>query len=181
MSSERLAATRMQEQKNACRVLGVKNVVFLDYEDSMLVPSLSLRKDIVRQIRTYKPDLMICQSPSRNLHDSDYVGHPDHIAAGEATLCAVFPTSRDRLTFPELLTEGLTPHKVKELLIGDRDNPNKWVDVSEHIDVAVNSLLQHVSQIGEKEVGKHLMESRAKIGKTFKVKYAESYRSYLFS
>ena len=181
MTSEQLTAIRMEEQKNACRVLGVRNLIFLGYSDSLLEPSLALRKDIVRQIRTFKPDLMICQSPLRNLTDSDYIGHPDHIAAGEATLSAVFPTSRDRLTFPELAGEGLTPHKVTELLVGDRNYANKWVDVTTHMDVAVKALLQHVSQISNKDVGKHLKDSRANIGESVKVKYAESYRSYVFS
>ena len=181
MTSDKLTVIRMEEQRNACKVLGVKNVVFLGYADSYLEPSVALRKDIVRQIRTFRPDLMICQSPSRNLTDNDYIGHPDHIAAGEATLCAVFPSARDRLTFPELSGEGLSPHKVSELLISDRDRPNKWVDVTAHMDVAVNSLLQHVSQIGTKDVGKHLKESRASIGKSVEVKYAECYRSYVFS
>lgn len=181
MTSERLAAIRMDEQKEACRVLGVKNVIFLGFPDSMLEPSISLRRDIVRQIRTYKPDLLICQSPMRNLTDNGYIGHPDHIAAGEATLSAVFPTSRDRLTFPELLTEGLNPHKVKELLIGDRDHANKWIDVSDHMDTAVESLSKHVSQISGKDVGAHLRRSRAEIGQTIDVEFAESYRSYLFS
>ena len=181
MTSDKLTAIRMEEQKNACKVLGVKNLIFLGYSDSQLEPSLALRKDIVRQIRTFKPDLMICQSPLRNLAESDYIGHPDHIAAGEATLCAVFPSARDRLTFPELAREGLNAHKVSELLISDRDHPNKWVDVSAHMDVAVKSLLQHVSQIGTKDVGKHLEESRANIGRSLKVKYAECYRSYVFS
>jgi LmbE family N-acetylglucosaminyl deacetylase len=181
MTSGKLTAIRMEEQKSACRVLGVANLIFLGYSDSLLEPSLALRKDIVRQIRTFKPDLMICQSPLRNLTDSDYIGHPDHIAAGEATLSAVFPTSRDRLTFPELAGEGLTPHKVTELLVGDRNYANKWVDVTAHMDVAVKALLQHVSQISNKDVGKHLKDSRANIGESVKVKYAESYRSYVFS
>ena len=181
MTSGRLAAIRMDEQKAACRVLGVKNVIFLGFPDSMLEPTLSLRKGIVRQIRTYTPDLVICQFPMRNLSENGYIGHPDHIAAGEATLSAVFPTSRDRLTFPELLDEGLNPHKVTELLLADRVRPNKWVDVSNHMETAVKSLQQHVSQINTKDVGKHLRNSRAEIGTAIDVKYAECYRSYIFS
>ena len=75
----------------------------------MLQPSLELRRDIARAIRRYRPDLLICQNPVRTLVGRGYIGHPDHYAAGEASLAAVYPTARDRLTFPELLSEGLNP------------------------------------------------------------------------
>ena len=112
MTGRSLTQIREQEQRNAGDVLGLKDVVFLDYEDSMLEPSLELRRDITRQIRLYKPDVVICGTPMRRLSYNGYLGHPDHIAAGEAALSAVFPSARDRLTFPELLDEGLEPHNV---------------------------------------------------------------------
>ena len=102
-----LARVRQQEQVNAGEVLGLKDVVFLGYEDSMLQPTLELRRDIAREIRRHKPDVVICQYPMRTLDGYWGVGHPDHMAAGEATLAAIFPTARDHLTFPELLEDGL--------------------------------------------------------------------------
>ena len=101
---------RRSEQIAAGKVLGLKEVVFLSYEDSMLQPTLDLRRDIAKQIRKHKPHILISPSPVRSLNGTGYIGHPDHLAAGEATFSAVFPTARDRFTFPELLDEGLEPH-----------------------------------------------------------------------
>ena len=125
MSPDRLAEIRRNEQLAAGKALGLKEVVFLRYEDSMLQPGLDLRKDIVRQIRRHKPDILICPSPVRNLTGKGYIGHPDHLAVGEATMAAVFPASRDRMTFPELLEEGLEPHKVREVLVLDNHEPGQ--------------------------------------------------------
>ena len=103
MTGERLVKIREKEQREAGKVLGLQEVVFLGYPDSYLEPTLELRRDIAREIRRYKPDVVIVGSPSRDTEAGYYVGHPDHFAAGEAALCAVFPTARDRMTFPELL------------------------------------------------------------------------------
>ena len=112
-----LIETRQQEQRNACKVLGVEDVVFLNYEDAMLEPTLELRKDIAREIRRYRPDVMICETPMRTLKGHGYIGHPDHFASGEAAMAAMFPAARDRLTFPDLLADGFEPHKIRELMI----------------------------------------------------------------
>lgn len=180
ITSQQLVDIRHKEQEGAARVLGVKQVVFLDYEDSMLQPSLDLRRDIAREIRRYRPDVIICPAPQRNLNQKGYVGHPDHLAAGEATLSAVFPTARDRLTFPELVEAGLEPHKVREVLISDSENANKWIDVSEVIEISIKALQQHVSQIGDADVGAGMRKSRARIGEPNGIPYAEAFRSFLF-
>lgn len=181
ITSQQLVDIRHKEQEAAARVLGVKQVVFLDYEDSMLQPTLELRRDIAREIRRYRPDVIICSAPQRNLNQKGYVGHPDHLAAGEATLSAVFPASRDRLTFPELLEAGLEPHKIREVLISDSENANKWIDVSEVIEIAINALQQHVSQIGDADVGLGMRRSRARAGEPNGIPYAEAFRSFLFN
>ena len=180
ITSQQVTEIRYKEQEAAARVLGVKQVVFLGYEDSMLQPTLELRRDIAKEIRRHKPDVVICQSPVRSLNSQGYVGHPDHLAAGEATLSAVFPTARDRLTFPELLEDGLKPHKVRELLVSDREHADKWIDVSDVIDVAVEALQQHVSQVGGWDAGSHMREWRAKIGEAREIPYAEAFKSFQF-
>ena len=86
MTSERLSRIRHDEQVAAADVLGVKEVVFLGYEDAMLQPTLELRKDITREIRRFKPEVVITEYPGRTMSVPGYVGHPDHAAAGEATL-----------------------------------------------------------------------------------------------
>ena len=146
VTQENLVEIRRAEQIAAGKVLGLKNVVFLDYDDSYLQPTLDLRRDIARQIRIHRPDVVMCQHPMRNLEGFWGVGHPDHIAAGEATLAAVFPTARDHLTFPELLASGLEPHNVSEIWIMGHPVPDFWVDVTEYIDVSVKAIMQHESQ-----------------------------------
>ena len=164
LTSEELVSIRKKEQLAAGQVLGLHKVVFLDYEDSMLEPTLSLRRDLVRQIRFYKPDILICLSPLRRLDGSSYFGHPDHIASGEAALSAVFPSSRDRLTYPELLEEGLEPHKVSEVWIMGHDDDDKFVDVTDYIDVAVSALKSHSSQTTGEDVGQQLIDWRSRTG-----------------
>ena len=133
---------------NAGKVLGLKDVAFLDYPDSYLEPTLDLRRDIAREIRRHKPDVVICWYPLRNLDGGWGVGHPDHLAAGEATLAAVFPTARDHMTFPELLEDGFEPHKVAEVWIMGHPEPDVFVDVSDHLRTAIKALSEHKSQTG---------------------------------
>ena len=179
LTSEELVSIRKKEQLAAGQVLGLHNVVFLDYEDSMLEPTLNLRRDLVRQIRFYKPDILICLSPLRRLDGSSYFGHPDHLASGEAALSAVFPSSRDRLTYPELLEEGLEPHKVSEVWIMGHDDDDKFVDVTDYIDVAVSALKSHSSQTTGDDVGQQLIDWRSRTGEKVGFTYAESFKRFL--
>ncbi len=146
MTQERLSAIRHEEQTNAGKVLGLADIAFLDHEDSMLQPTLELRRDIAREIRRHRPDVLICPYPVRSLQGPG--GHPDHLAAGEAALAAVFPTARDHMTFPELLEEGLEPHNVAEVWIMSHPEPDHWVDVTDHVDTAARALAAHASQVG---------------------------------
>ncbi|MBI4298294.1 MAG: PIG-L family deacetylase [Chloroflexi bacterium] len=178
MTSSRLVEIRRQEQLDAARVLGVKEVVFLGYEDAILQPTLELRRDICRQIRRYKPQVLICMSPVRDLESASYLGHPDHFASAEAALSAVFPAARDRLTFPELMEEGLEPHKVEEVLVMSRTNPNKWIDVTDTLDIAMEAIKCHRSQVNPEDVGNFLRGWREEMGKERGMKYAEAFRHF---
>ena len=108
-----------------------------------------------------------------------YIGHPDHFAAGEATLSAVYPTARDRLTFPELLKEGLEPHKVRELWIMDRQNADQYVDVTDHIETAVNALRAHASQVSHEDADRYLKGWRSEIGSEVGFHYAEAFKRFI--
>ena len=178
ISADELIRIRMEEQTNAGKVLGLHDVVFLGYEDAMLQPSLDLRRDIAKQIRRYRPNLIICQNPVRDLVGRGYLGHPDHFAAGEATLAAVYPTARDRLTFPELLEEGLEPHKVPELWIMDRQNADQYVDVTDYIETAVNALRAHASQVDRDDADRYLKGWRSEIGAEVGFQYAEAFKRF---
>ena len=179
MTSERLAQIRRDEQIAAGEVLGLKEVVFLGYEDAMLQPTLELRRDITRQIRKFRPEILITTNPYRTLDSEQYIGHPDHFAAGEAALSAVFPAARDRLTFPELLAEGLEPHKVREVLVMDRsEKATRWIDVTDTIDVAIEALKRHESQVTPEDAERYMRMWREENGKAQGMKYAEAFRYF---
>ncbi|HEU0115689.1 MAG TPA: PIG-L deacetylase family protein [Thermomicrobiales bacterium] len=143
-----LVATREAEQRAAADILGVADVVFLRYADAMLVPDLDLRRTLTRVIRQVRPDVVICQDPTVRYVGQEYLNHPDHRAAGEATLDAVYPAARDRLTFPELLAEGLEPHKVREVYLAGSENADVAIDITPYLDVKLAALRAHASQIG---------------------------------
>ncbi len=178
LTGEELVKIRQREQLDASEVLGLHQVVFLGYEDAMLQPSIELRRDIAREIRRYRPDILVCLSPLRELNGDGYIGHPDHLASGEAALAAVFPSARDRLTFPELLEEGLEPHKVAEVWIMDQDNADQYVDVTDYMDTAIAALRAHGSQVGEEDVAKHMRNWRSRTGEKVGFDYAEGFKRF---
>ena len=145
-----LAGIRRDEQRAAAAVVGVQDVCFLGYPDGALVASNELRRDICRVVRTLRPDRVVCQSPER-YWDAIGASHPDHLAAGEATVCAFYPDARNPFAHPELLGEGLEPHTVRELWICAHPEPNRAVDVTDFFDRKIAALRSHVSQVGEGE------------------------------
>ena len=148
MTGEQLAAVRQAEQRRAAASLGVKEVLFLGYEDSMLQPTLELRRDLARVIRAHRPHTVVTFDPTTRFITDNYPNHPDHRATGDAAVDAVFPAARDRLTFPELLDEGLEPHKVRELWLGASTSPNHWVDIEPALEQKIAALRHHESQLG---------------------------------
>jgi LmbE family N-acetylglucosaminyl deacetylase len=160
---EELSATRTAEQRAAADVLGVSEIVHLGYPDGYLTPSLDLRRDISRQIRRFRPDLVLTQNPQRRLDHNPFIGHPDHLATGEATLAAVYPAARDRLNFPELAEEGLEPWKVRQVLLFGVEQPNLWVDVADTFDVGLEALRRHVSQVGDRDDVETRVRERAEL------------------
>lgn len=143
-----LSVIRKAEQDAAARALGVKEVIYLDYEDGILEPTLALRRDLTRAIRRYRPDVVMCSDPTMRYYGNDYLNHPDHRAAGDAALDAVFPSAGTRYIFPELLAEGLEPHDVKEVYIHGHSTPNHWIDISETVEIKIEALRRHESQVG---------------------------------
>lgn len=150
ITADALCTQRQSEQMAAAAVLGVHQVRFLDHPDGYLVPDLELRKEITRVIRKEQPDVLVTCDPT-NLYVRDtYINHPDHRAAGQATLDAVFPAARDHLIFIELWRdENLEPHIVREVWISLPQEANVSVDVTEHWQLKLRALLEHKSQIGD--------------------------------
>jgi len=152
LSREEMAAIRRDEQRQAAREVGVTDVTFLGYPDGRLVPSLDLRRDISRVIRQVRPDRVVAQSPERNWARV-YASHPDHLAAGEAAACAVYPDARNPFAHPELLEEGWEPHTVPELWIMATERADRVVDATAQFDRKLAALRAHRSQVGD---GDHL-------------------------
>ena len=179
MTQERLRAIRKQEQLDAGDILGLTAVEFLSYPDSYLTPSLELRKDIAKMIRKHRPDVLITNNPTRDLNGSGYIGHPDHMAAGEAALSATFPTARDRLTYPDLLEKGYEPHKTKQVWVmhGGKD-ANKVIELTdEDLAKSIAALKAHRSQVAQ-DVDQRVKEWRARNGEPHGARFAETYRIF---
>ena len=141
---------RRKEQTEAAAVVGVTDLHWLGFPDGAVVADLALRKAISRVIRMVKPDRVVCQSPDRLL-TRIYASHPDHLAAGEAAICAVYPDARNAWSFPELLDEeGLAPHTVPELWLMAREQPDRFVDTTDAIDRKIEALKCHASQMGDR-------------------------------
>ncbi len=154
MPRTEMAALRRDEQRKAAAAVGVSDVRFLGFPDGRLEPSLELRRAISAVIRRFRPDRVVTQSPDRNW-SRIYASHPDHLAAGEAATCAVYPDARNPFAFPELLEEGLEPHVVPELWLMATDRADRAVDVTARFDAKLAALRSHVSQVGD---GAHLDE-----------------------
>ena len=178
MSSENLRDMRRIEQRNAGKVLGLEDVFFGDYPDGQLENSMDVKCDVVRIIRRVKPDVVVSMDPSV-LYSAErgFINHPDHRAAGQAALDAVFPLARDHMSFPELLEEGLEPHKTKTMLLTNFERSNFAVDVSGTLELKFKALKEHVSQVPEDlaVMKERLTERAAKAGEPYGYKYAEAF------
>ncbi|MDQ6670531.1 MAG: PIG-L family deacetylase [Chloroflexota bacterium] len=146
----RLAQTRRSEQINAAHALGARDVAFLSYEDGTLTNTIALRRDIVREIRRFQPDAVICQDPTMRFGGNRYINHPDHRAAGDACLDAVYPSARDPHVFPELLIEEFLPHKVREVFMSTSQGADIWIDITDCFERKLEGLRQHKSQVGDR-------------------------------
>lgn len=148
MTATRLAAIRQEEQQSAAAVLGVKEVVFLDFVDGELIYGPDVMREVVRHIRRVKPYAVFSSDPNQIVHNN-FINHPDHRAAGMISLDAVYPIARNRPSFPELLGDGLEPHSAREVYLWSADAPNFQVDVTEVAELKFQALMQHRSQFAE--------------------------------
>jgi LmbE family N-acetylglucosaminyl deacetylase len=156
-----IAELRMDEQRRAADILGVKEVIFLDHPDGYLTPDLNLRRDVVRVIRQVRPDVVITCDPTNFFPSDRYINHPDHRAAGQATLDAVFPAAGSGLYFSELnAEEGLSSHKVNQVYVAGAQQSNTVIDVTETMDVKLAALREHASQIHDFEAMEKRLRKR---------------------
>ena len=176
MTSDKLVQIRKAEQRDAASVLGVTEVDFLDEPDGYVVPDLDLRHRLTRVIRHYRPDTVITHDPG-SLYWDEYINHPDHRAVGQATLDAIFPTARDRLNVPDLLSEGLEPHIVRTVLLAHTKNADVWVDVGDTLDQKIEALRRHVSQFEDfDKIVERIREFLSEAAKERGMRYAEAFK-----
>lgn len=178
MTPERLAPIREAEQRAAARVLGVRDVAFLGYPDGELEDTREARRDVVREIRRFRPDRVVAQNPFPSLNP--YSGHRDHRHAGRLALDAVYPYARDRLHFPEVLAEGWKPHKVREVYLTGHTEPDTVVDITATMDQKLAALRCHASQLKDFAMVEGLVRQRAAdVAKPHGCTYAEAFRVIL--
>ncbi len=175
MTPERLAILREKEQRAAAQVVGVKDVVFLGLPDGGLEDTAEFRRELVRQIRYYRPKALFTSDP---LPHRQRIWHRDHRMVGTVACDAAFPYARDRLHCPELLTEGLEPHKTPEIYLWGSEEPNTFIDITETIDTKIRALRCHASQLNSRtdDIGQRIRERAGEAGRQIKVTYAEAFR-----
>ncbi|NLE75607.1 MAG: PIG-L family deacetylase, partial [Chloroflexi bacterium] len=172
-----LGRLRKAEQRAAAEVLGVQEVVFLGYPDGTLQHTLLLRRDITRLIRRYRPDTVVTGDPTVRFSRGVYLNHPDHRAAADAALDAVFPSAGSYWIFPELLDQGLKPHNVSQVLISNPQERDYWIDISETIDLKVKALQCHKTQIRDwDQLDERIRQASSFTAQGHGMEYAESFR-----
>ena len=173
MTPERLAALRADEQRAAAHTLGVERVQFLGYPDGEVEDTRDLRRDVSREFRRFRPELVICQNPNRTYNLG--ASHRDHRTVAGVVLDCVYPLARDHMAFPELLPD-FEPHKVREVYVMQWDKPHIVVDISDVMDLKIKALACHASQFSDfAMVEKRVRDRSSTLGKTKDFAYAEAF------
>jgi LmbE family N-acetylglucosaminyl deacetylase len=176
MTREKAAKIREAEQSAAAEVVGVKEVIYLREPDGMLENTLALRKKLVREIRRFKPEVVITGDPTIVWATENYINHPDHRAAAGAALDAVFPAAGQPNLFEELAGEGITPHKVRKVYVTSWSITDTYVNISDTIDLKIEALKKHESQMKDWDPEPMIKEWAAGSAKGKEMAYAEGYK-----
>lgn len=183
LSKDVLCSIRYQEQRAAAAKLGVKEVNFLGHPDGYLVPSLELRKEVTRVIRKVRPAILVTCDPTNLYFSGNRINHPDHRAAGQVVLDAVFPASQNHLYFEELLVnEGLEPHAIREVWITLPAESNVVLDVTSDWESKIQALYEHKSQIGDPvKLAQRMRERRIPDSTPEEPRYEERFRRLIIN
>jgi len=179
MTPELLGATREREQQDAADVIGARKVVFLSHPDGGLEDTLLFRSQLVRAIRTYKPDIILCIDPYRSVSHT----HRDHRMSGQVALDSAFTYAWNDRHFPEQITEdGLQPHRVAEAYLWGSEDPDVFVDVADYLQMKADSLTKHASQMRGPAEGrlKRVTNGAERSGEKAGIPYAEGFRRIRF-
>ena len=183
ITPEQLVPLRQAEQRKAAALIGAESVKFLDMEDGYLVPSLDLRREVVRLIRREKPDVLVTCDPTLLYSWFGRLNHPDHRAAGQVVLDSVFPAAGNSHFFPELIdNEGLQPHTPREVWVSLAASPTVTLDVTSTWEIKINALKEHKSQVGDLAAFDQRMRARHTEDSTDSApRYEEHFRVLKFS
>jgi LmbE family N-acetylglucosaminyl deacetylase len=173
MDPEELRRTRRLEQEAAASVLGVERVEYLGYPDGELVADMALKRELVAWIRRIKPDVVICQNAVRNYTDLDS-NHPDHLAAGQATIEAIYPAAHSPAYFPDLADQGLEPHTIRAIWVMGTAAPNHFVDVSATVEQKVQAIRCHATQYRD-DPGDQVIAQMVDVGRPHGIAHAEAF------
>jgi LmbE family N-acetylglucosaminyl deacetylase len=177
MTRARATEIREAEEREAAQIVGACEVIFLREPDGLLQPTLELRKKLVREIRRFRPEVVIAGDPTIVWAGSDYINHPDHRAAATAALDATFPAAGQPHVFEELKEEGLSAHKPRKVYVNLWGGPaDEYVNIEETIDIKVDALRAHKSQMKDWDPGPSIREWAAGSAKGKEMLYAESFR-----
>jgi len=176
MTREKAAEIREAESREAARITGVEDIVFLKEPDCMLEATLALRKKLVREIRRFCPEVVVCGDPTVLWAGNDYINHPDHRAAAQAAIDAVFPASGQPNLYEELEEEGLHAHKVRKVYVSSWGPSEIFVSIDATIDVKLAALRAHKSQLGDWDPEPQLKQWSGEAAKGKEMDYAESFR-----
>lgn len=181
VTPEALCSTRREEQRAAGDVIGVKEITILGYGDGELFNTLDVRREIVREVRRLRPHTVVSCDPTMYIRGNIAINHPDHRVAGATTLDALFPAAGNRMYFPELLAEGLEPYAPKEIWLSVTAEPNMFVNVTSTIDLKIQAIREHKSQVKNPEdLDKRIRDRlrRLEMDEDF---YVESFRIVRFA
>jgi LmbE family N-acetylglucosaminyl deacetylase len=173
MKPEKLVRIRQEEQTAAAKSLGVREVIFLNHPDQGLEDTPEFRGELVRLIRMHRPETVVTADPYRR-----YVWHRDHRITGQVTLDAVFPYARDHLSYPDMIKEGLHPHKVREILLWASEEVNYRSDITATFHLKLAALRCHKSQVGHlppEELEKRLRQRHEAMAEGEEFQLAEAF------
>ena len=178
LMGERLKEIRREEAAAAAKVIGINELVWLDYRDGYVEYTLDLRKDIARIFRKYKPHRFVVLEPAPTIEDR-FINHPDHRAVGQASLDVSMTAGTTPGHFPELLDEGLEPWRgLREVWITGPGESPRVVDITDHMERKIEALSCHVSQVGEniEEIAGWVRQYSEQLGRAAGFEYAERFR-----
>jgi LmbE family N-acetylglucosaminyl deacetylase len=173
---QQAAELRETEATAACKIIGAAEIRFLREPDGSVEATLALRKKLVREIRRFRPEVVITGDPTVVWAGDNYINHPDHRAVALATVDAIFPAAGQPHVFEDLASEGLEAHKVRKVYVNNWRDGNLYESIDDTIDVKVAALKAHHSQMGSWDVEKSIKEWAADRAKDHGMTYAEIFR-----